>query len=159
MSESRVGPLQYRPSQRPPVGDPAWQVLVDYVTALQPLLGLTHWEILIIEGDAPEDSSTFIEQHTAKHADSSDWYFGERFFVADDEEQRVSILHELIHLHDIHSHHDLLAALKEAVPPSMWEVVKLPHERARERTVDRLARAIAPKYDLIAWPEKTTTGE
>lgn len=161
MSEPKLEALSHEQASvdRPSPGDPRWDVLTDYVTKLQAEFGMARWEIMVITGEPPDDASTFIEQATADHRESSDWYFGNRFFATDREEQRAAIVHELVHLFITHAWHDVQRALKNALAPGMWHVVEPPHTAAYERSVDRLAMAIAPKYDLIEWPELTTQVE
>lgn len=138
--------------KRPAVGDAAWQTLTDYVTAMQAEFHVEHWEVTILTDELPDADTTEIEQTLRIEQDTTEWRIGDRFFDQEPEEQRTTVVHEMIHMHMWHSWSDLAHALEAAVPSSAWEIMRRSHEKANERDTERLARAIAPKYDLIEWP-------
>ena len=133
--------------------DPRWQQLADYIALCADGLRLKDW-IVVAAFDAPDEgnmaSCRAIEgQHFATLRFSDD------FFVATTQEQRVTVLHELLHCllkncydvvrSDLHD----LGALTQREYDGLCSV----YIRQQEYAVDDLAHVLAPFFDL---PKLTT---
>lgn len=130
--------------------------LEGYVARLQHALELDAWTIAVRDEPAdPEDSVTAGITLEAKHADLrvSPGFFGEQqpeeWQAQDAENNRQSIMHELVHLHL----HHLFTDLMRYIEPIMPKPVTRQLDRQYERVVDGIAHAIAPLYDPPTWPE------
>ena len=69
----------------------------DYVRVVANTLGLTDWEIKVRWGDLPDD--TLARVHPSYARRSAEIIFGEAFLNSRPEEQRDTVVHELLHLH------------------------------------------------------------
>lgn len=127
---------------------------VNYLAKLQSLIRLNDWEIIVDFTPVNDDSDfeTFAEITPALSARRATLRFGRRFFTIPSDEQRQTLLHEMIHLH--------LAAIHEMTSDT---VTALTDERgflafdaaydvAMEITTDGLADAFAPLLEPFDLP-------
>lgn len=128
--------------------------VVEYVTRLQDALGLASWDIAI--SDDPADEDDLISASIARLGEWVTWRFNWKAFFDDDpERQREAIVHELVHLHLQHTYADMLDSIERGMTNDAWQHMEPQLRRSYERTTDRLATVIAPKYDLPAWPKES----
>lgn len=131
------------------------EALAAYVTELQAMFHLEHWDVTLSR--EPADDDDVVNASISINNPSATWRFGESFWQDDPVEQRVHIVHELLHLHLHHAHGDLLEALERQTSRAAWSEVFTLHRRNHERSVERLAQALAIHYPVIEWPETPGT--
>lgn len=117
-----------------------------YIATLQPLMRLQQWEI-VVHDDPTED-----EDYVASiNRDSRSWRanvrFGDVHFGHSREEQRLTVVHELTHIHMM----TLDRAAKDAtfcLDPTSWRRLDERIDHELEMTTDAISRTIAPFLPL-----------
>ncbi len=77
-----------------------YAALETYVAACLPVLNLGNWKVTILTDVAPEDRYADIEPND--QAQTANLRVGNLFWAQKPDEQRLTIVHELIHLHQHH---------------------------------------------------------
>lgn len=131
------------------------EALAEYVTELQKSFGLMSWNIEIT--DEPADPDDLVSSRVARNYEYARWRFAPEFWNESPEEQRSTLIHELVHLFTQHAQDDLMSAFERAISKNEFRLSEPVHRRAHERVIDRIAEAIAPKYPVIEWPESPVT--
>lgn len=123
-----------------------------YLRELADILHLRDWKVLLGDGPPPEsDVEAYVRctygRKLARVFVASDWL---RFTG---EQQRHSLVHELIHIHlqPITWAHDNAA---DVVGVVAWKILDGAHEDAIEYATDGLADAIAPLMPLPPWARR-----
>lgn len=95
-----------------------WEALTQYVTELQTMLHVEHWEIVISR--EPADDDDVVSAHVSRNNPYVSWRLGATFWEDEPAEQRVHVIHELLHVHLHHAQGDLLESLERHIPPAVW---------------------------------------
>lgn len=80
--------------------------------------------------------------------------FNEHFRDRDPEDQRETVVHELVHAHTDVCWKMVQADLADALGKPVYYVFCDSYRRAMEYAVDALSKTIAPNMPLIDWPKK-----
>jgi len=126
-----------------------WKTLTDYITARQADLNLATWKV-VVEREPPIDENADATTWIATHSENARMRFASEFRKGDPDYQRITVLHELLHLHIDRLYEASNSVMAEAETPGRVMIAELLRTEY-ERVVDRLAVAIAPCYPLIAW--------
>lgn len=118
----------------------------EYLRVLQPLLGLQQWTITV-EEEPPASKDHLASNWRYAHSWNAHIRFADRHFTSPPEEQRITAIHELLHLHTM----DLHAAVDNTLEwldhtPREWARERLDHEH--EKVIDALSRVLAPLMPL-----------
>lgn len=120
-----------------------------YTDRLRHLLGLDHWHLTIASAsEARSEAGTFI----VNDADEAELYVPERFWTHPPDVQRVTVTHELLHLHFDRALLDYDAAVRKVVPDWMADGLEATPRRIQERAIERFAQAVAPNLPLPKLP-------
>jgi hypothetical protein len=120
-----------------------------YIRTIANALGLRDWEIKLSD-ETCEDGyyDTITPQQNHKSATirlSKDW------FKLDAADQRDSIIHELLHLHQVGTRDIVEYDIPNYVSDDVGSLLMSGVIRAMELSVSTLTAAIAPKFPLIDW--------
>jgi hypothetical protein len=127
-----------------------WDDLEAYVSEIQDALNVANWKVTIARDASDIDSWADINPHeqnlTAELRVSHD------FWRQTPEHQRETLVHEVLHL--VTARLDqTVEALEDALGKVIWSVFERQFENATERTVDHLAKVIAPFLPLPEFPK------
>lgn len=117
-----------------------------YIAVVRPLLRLQQWDIDV------EDAPTDDPNHLASiNRDAASWQahirFGDDHFARSPEDQRLTVAHELTHIHLMKLHRAQTDGADMLDPTSkLWTNERCEHEL--EMAVDGLSRAFAPFLPL-----------
>lgn len=117
-----------------------------YVAVLQPLLRLQGWDITVPD-EPPEEDDAWAVCERSKHGWDARVFIADRLLAASPDQQRKTLVHELLHLytHDWHvAHLDALTGLEQT--SRNWARER--HDHEHERCVDAIARVLAPFLPL-----------
>jgi len=125
-------------------------VLRKWVAESQTLMGLDHWEVTIVEAAADVDAWADIEPHPQQP--TADLRVAFDFWKQEPEKQRLILTHELLHL-VLARYARISENLEESLGKLAWAVIEPQLEDGEERTIEHLARIIAPYLSLPAFPK------
>ena len=125
-------------------------VLRKWVAESQTLMGLDHWEVTIVEAASDVDAWADIEAHA--QAPTADLRVAFDFWKQEPEKQRLILTHELLHL-VLARYARISENLEESLGKLAWAVIEPQLEDGEERTIEHLARIIAPYLSLPAFPK------
>ncbi|NDD14100.1 MAG: hypothetical protein EB072_16020 [Betaproteobacteria bacterium] len=125
-------------------------VLKKWVAESQTLMGLDHWEVTIVEAAADVDAWADIEPHAQQP--TADLRVAFDFWKQEPEKQRLILTHELLHL-VLARYARISENLEESLGKLAWAVIEPQLEDGEERTIEHLARIIAPYLSLPAFPK------
>ena len=125
-------------------------VLKKWVAESQTLMGLDHWEVTIVEAAADVDAWADIEPHPQQP--TADLRVAFDFWKQEPEKQRLILTHELLHL-VLARYARISENLEESLGKLAWAVIEPQLEDGEERTIEHLARIIAPYLSLPAFPK------
>jgi hypothetical protein len=128
--------------------------LTAYVRRLRNWLGLQHWEISIVD-QAPSDNTARAQLETSEGRYHAGLWVGDNFLESPAEEQRQTIVHELLHVaareqNDVIRAGGLTTVLGQDAYRVVWENYLAAHERA----TDHLASVIAQYAPLPRIPKR-----
>lgn len=133
---------------------PSDAALLRYITKLKRLLFLRVWTIEL-EDEEPETDATgnlpVASVFVARQANYAKLRVHPMLWQQSAVTQRVTLTHELLHLHVDRLYSDMLTLLKANMPPSALEGVEIMLLDQYERTVDALADAIEQFLPLPEW--------
>ena len=121
-----------------------------WVAEAQTVMGLDHWEITILEAASDVDAWADIEAHAQQP--TADLRVAFDFWKQDPEKQRLILTHELLHL-VLARYARISENLEESLGKLAWAVIEPQLEDGEERTIEHLARIIAPYLSLPAFPK------
>lgn len=126
----------------------------EYVTTLQPLLMLQHWQIRVSE-KRPDNGDHWASCYRVPRQWSAWLYFADDLFGEKPEQQRETVVHELLHIVRAMEY----VAVREGYEglgqtSRAWAWERFDHEQ--EVTTDHLARILAPYMPL---PPVATSGD
>jgi hypothetical protein len=116
-----------------------------YIERAQETLMLLDLTIKVTEEQAPEDTYADISVHD--EAPEATIRLAHSFWTLSAEDQRRVLVHELLHCH-LAALSNLKDDLEKTLGLAAFELFAASFERAEERTVDKLARIIAPLLPL-----------
>lgn len=122
-----------------------YAALEAYVAACLPILNLGNWKVTILNDVAPEDRYADIEPND--QAQTANLRVGNLFWAQKPEEQRLTIVHELIHLH-LCRLDQAVDRLEPVLGSAAWAPWAGVYEDAYERATDSIAEILAPHLDL-----------
>ena len=125
-------------------------VLRARVAEAQTVMGLDHWEITIVEAASDVDAWADIEAHAQQP--TADLRVAFDFWKQEPEKQRLILTHELLHL-VLARYARISENLEESLGKLAWAVIEPQLEDGEERTIEHLARIIAPYLSLPAFPK------
>lgn len=111
-----------------------------YVRSLADSIGLKDWKIQISEAPPPNSDSAEASTWTAYGQRRAEIYLSDRFLGSSSEEQRDTVVHELLHLH-FAPMDGIVTDVVEAGPYKAYS-------RLFEYGIDAVAVAIAPRFLL-----------
>jgi hypothetical protein len=123
-----------------------------YVRYIANELNLRDWTIHICHAPAEEGRAGGC-RCTDGMREATLW-FGWNFCDLDAEEQRETVVHELLHIHHDGCWKMVQTDLAEALGAPTYHVFCDSYRRSMEFMIDALAKAIAPKLPLIDWSSK-----
>ena len=121
-----------------------------WVAEAQTVMGLDHWEITIVEAASDVDAWADIEAHAQQP--TADLRVAFDFWKQEPEKQRLILTHELLHL-VLARYARISENLEESLGKLAWAVIEPQLEDGEERTIEHLARIIAPYLSLPAFPK------
>ena len=116
-----------------------------YVAACLPVLNLGNWKVTILTDVAPEDRYADIEPND--QAQTANLRVGNLFWAQKPDEQRLTIVHELIHLH-LCRLDQTVDRLEPVLGSAAWAPWAAVYEDVYERATDAIAEILAPQVDL-----------
>ena len=122
-----------------------YAALETYVAACLPVLNLGNWKVTILTDVAPEDRYADIEPND--QAQTANLRVGNLFWAQKPEEQRLTIVHELIHLH-LCRLDQTVDRLEPVLGSAAWAPWAAVYEDVYERATDAIAEILAPQVDL-----------
>jgi len=125
-------------------------VLRAWVAEAQIVMGLDHWEVTIVEAASDVDAWADIEAHAQQP--TADLRVAFDFWKQEPEKQRLILTHELLHL-VLARYARISENLEESLGKLAWAVIEPQLEDGEERTIEHLARIIAPYLSLPAFPK------
>jgi hypothetical protein len=125
-------------------------VLKAWVAESQTVMGLDLWEITIVEAASDVDSWADIDAHPQQP--TADLRVAFDFWKQEPEKQRLILTHELLHL-VLARYARISENLEESLGKLAWAVIEPQLEDGEERTIEHLARIIAPYLSLPAFPK------
>ncbi len=127
-----------------------WEELKGWIEESQSALGLPDWEVNVIEDASDVDSWADIDAHS--QAPTADLRVSHDFWRQTPEKQRLVLTHELLHL-AFARYAQVTESLEEPLGKIAWAVISPQLENAEERTVEHLARVLAPYLSLPEFPK------
>jgi hypothetical protein len=125
-------------------------VLKAWVSESQSIMGLDLWEITIVEAASDVDAWADIDAHPQQP--TADLRVAFDFWKQEPEKQRLILTHELLHL-VLARYARISENLEESLGKLAWAVIEPQLEDGEERTIEHLARIIAPYLSLPAFPK------
>ena len=125
-------------------------VLKAWVTEAQSVMGLDHWEVTIAEAASDVDAWADIDAHAQQP--TADLRVAFDFWKQEPEKQRLILTHELLHL-VLARYARISENLEDSLGKLAWAVIEPQLEDGEERTVEHLARIIAPYLSLPNFPK------
>ncbi len=125
-------------------------VLKAWVAEAQTVMGLDHWEVTIVEAASDVDAWADIDAHAQQP--TADLRVAFDFWKQEPEKQRLILTHELLHL-VLARYARISENLEESLGKLAWAVIEPQLEDGEERTIEHLARIIAPYLSLPAFPK------
>ena len=121
-----------------------------WVAEAQTVMGLDHWEVTIVEAASDVDAWADIEAHAQQP--TADLRVAFDFWKQEPEKQRLILTHELLHL-VLARYARISENLEDSLGKLAWAVIEPQLEDGEERTIEHLARIIAPYLSLPAFPK------
>ena len=121
-----------------------------WVAEAQTVMGLDHWEVTIVEAASDVDAWSDIEAHAQQP--TADLRVAFDFWKQEPEKQRLILTHELLHL-VMARYARISENLEESLGKLAWAVIEPQLEDGEERTIEHLARIVAPYLSLPAFPK------
>jgi hypothetical protein len=121
-----------------------------WVAEAQTVMGLDHWEVTIVEAASDVDAWADIDAHAQQP--TADLRVAFDFWKQEPEKQRLILTHELLHL-VMARYARISENLEESLGKLAWAVIEPQLEDGEERTIEHLARIIAPYLSLPAFPK------
>jgi hypothetical protein len=125
-------------------------VLKAWVKESQTVMGLDQWEVTIVEAASDVDAWADIDAHPQQP--TADLRVAFDFWKQEPEKQRLILTHELLHL-VLARYARISENLEESLGKLAWAVIEPQLEDHEERTIEHLARIIAPYLSLPAFPK------
>jgi hypothetical protein len=122
-----------------------YAALETYVAACLPVLNLGNWKVTILTDVAPEDRYADIEPND--QAQTANLRVGNLFWAQKPDEQRLTIVHELIHLH-LCRLDQTVDRLEPVLGSAAWAPWAAVYEDVYERATDAIAEILATQVDL-----------
>lgn len=123
------------------------KVVLEHVQVLAPTLRLADWDIrLDFDNPASEDSDAQIFRNDGQKRATV--RFGPAFLTLSADDQRQTLVHELVHCH-LFALHEVAAAAFKLLPEPARELAATLMNDQVELATDGLADAIAPLTDPI----------
>ena len=127
-----------------------WDDLEAYVADLQAALNVAGWKVTIARDASDVDAWADINPHEQNA--TAELRISHDFWRQTPEMQREVLTHEILHL--VTARLDqTVEALEDALGKVVWSVFERQFENATERTVDHLAKVIAPSLPLPEFPK------
>jgi hypothetical protein len=124
---------------------PDFDALDAYVAEVQLALNLGQWSVTTIREASDVTAWADIAPHA--QAETAELRVSHDFWSQKPERQREVLVHELLHL-VICRQDQIVEALEQAVGKIAWSVFESQYEDSSERSVDHIARIIAPTLGL-----------
>ena len=121
-----------------------------WVAEAQTVMGLDHWEVTIVEAASDVDAWADIDAHAQQP--TADLRVAFDFWKQEPEKQRLILTHELLHL-VLARYARISENLEDSLGKLAWAVIEPQLEDGEERTIEHLARIIAPYLSLPAFPK------
>ena len=122
-----------------------YAALEAYVAACLPALNLNNWKVTILTDVAPEDRYADIEPND--QAQTASLRVGNLFWTQKPDDQRLTIVHELLHLH-LCRLDQTVDRLEPVLGSAAWAPWAAVYEDVYERATDAIAEVLAPQVDL-----------
>jgi hypothetical protein len=118
-----------------------YAALEAFVASAMPILNLANWKVTILTDVAPEDRYADIEPN--EQAQTANLRVGNLFWAQKPEDQRLTIVHELIHLH-LCRLDQAVDRLEPVLGSAAWTPWAGVYEDAYERATDAIAELLVP---------------
>jgi len=140
------------------VTDEEWSVLHAYVRDCADRLGLRDWT-LVIRHDPPDEEDALADTLATEGRRRAVIRFCENFRELDVEEQRNTVVHELLHCH-LYLIENAQSDGEVALGRDTAQILHNSVRRSIELACDSIATAIDEHFPLIAWddgPKRTAS--
>lgn len=123
-------------------------VITEWVEAALPVLGLAHWRVTVSKAPSSQDAWAEIEPH--QQANEATLFVGWDLAKQEPAKVREVLTHELIHLITCRAD-QTVDVLQDPLGKLVWAVFEPQWEDATERTVDHMARLLAPTLPVLTF--------
>lgn len=127
------------------------KALIAYIRSTADAMGLRDWDIRLDEEWAQQGKAASVQ--AAYGRKFARIWIGREFRTESPEDQRNTVVHELIHLHLESAGDMVFSDLEKILGRPADAVFTNGFSRQLEYGVDALACALAPHMPLIEWPE------
>jgi hypothetical protein len=127
-----------------------WTLLEDWLIESQSALGVADWKLNVVKDASDVDAWADIDPHAQNH--TAELRVAHDFWRQEPEKQRLILTHELLHL-VLARYARISENLEESLGKLAWAVIEPQLEDGEERTIEHLARIIAPYLSLPAFPK------
>lgn len=131
--------------KKTPFNDADYEILAQYIRYAADSLNLKDWNIEL-DNTAPDNSSVLAESAIFEKGYRTIIRLCHEFRVLPDDEQRETIVHELLHVHTKHLFDDMYSAVDE-MKPMMERIFNV----RVERLIDTLSRTFKDILEPIKW--------
>jgi hypothetical protein len=117
----------------------------EYLDEHKGSLGLQEWRIIVSKEPAPDDS--FAATEALEQSQSATIWLGTKFWASTLEEQRLTLIHELLHL-DTWRCANMVDRLEDQLGKVAWAMFEPLWLDEWERLIDRHATRIASQFPV-----------
>lgn len=124
--------------------------MTEYVRDMAQRLGLGHWRCEVAQPyeHGPDDDDSEAQTFVATYTDRFEVFLYEPFWSMTPEEQRRTVVHELMHPHLDRAWTDVLDAAADGIGGTATEALRVRTRHEVERAIERIAWAIAEHFPL-----------
>jgi hypothetical protein len=126
--------------------------LEKYLAEAAAVMRVGHWDLRVLPEAAEDDVHMSVD--TAPDQNSADIHVGAPFWLSSATDKRLTVAHELAHLHTARITDAAEAAFRHMVSNKYWRSVTSGMDHAEELAADEFARICAPLLPPWEGPDK-----